>query len=224
MTTHQEAIERHPDELELGHQFEDIEQQTEAYTVGMWVFLVTEIMFFGGLFASYIVYRALYPDIWYAAHEKLDKALGGVNTAVLLTSSFTMALAVRSAMMNRWKAQVGYLLATMAFALTFLVIKYFEYKAKFDHHLFPGPNFNFGDPSVPNDKAQMFFNLYFAMTGLHGAHVLIGVIVMVALVMRTIQMRQRRQDFIPVELSGLYWHFVDIVWIFLFPLLYLIGR
>ncbi|MCH8275310.1 MAG: cytochrome c oxidase subunit 3 family protein [Armatimonadetes bacterium] len=208
-------------ELELGHQFEDLEQQTEAYTVGMWVFLVTEVLFFGALFMAYIVYRSMYPQDFFAASGELDIALGGLNTAILITSSLTMALAVRSAMLDRWKAQIGYILATMGFAFAFLVIKYFEYSSKFEHHLFPGEHFDFKGEN--GEHAEMFFSLYFAMTGLHGIHVLVGILIMVALVYRTWRMRAQRQDYIPIELTGLYWHFVDIVWIFLYPLLYLIG-
>lgn len=212
----------HENGLELGHQFEDINQQVESYTVGMWIFLVTEVMFFGGLFAAFIVYHSLYPDAFFIAHKKLNPWLGGLNTVILLTSSLTMALCVRSAMLNKWKEQMAYLFATMACAFGFLVVKYFEYGEKIEHHLFPGPHYQF--PGDNGEHTEMFFNLYFAMTGLHGVHVVIGILIMIGIAIRTWNMRRVRQDFIPVELTGLYWHFVDIVWIFLFPLLYLIGK
>ncbi|MFN8140353.1 MAG: cytochrome c oxidase subunit 3 family protein [Fimbriimonadales bacterium] len=210
----------HDNELHLGHQFEDLKQQIESYTVGMWIFLVTEVMFFGGLFTAYIVYRAKYPEGWFAGHHHLDWKMGGLNTLILLTSSLTMALAVRSAMVNKWRPQIGYLVVTMVLAFGFMVVKFFEYSAKFEHHVVPGPNF--ANKDVPGE--ELFMGLYFAMTGLHGFHVLIGILVIGAIAVRTYNMRAVRQDFIPVELVGLYWHFVDIVWIFLYPLLYLISR
>ncbi len=207
--------------LEIGHQFEDLEQQVESYTVGMWIFLVTEVLFFGGLFTAYIIYRSKYFVDFAYAHQELSVPLGGLNTAILLTSSFTMALAVRSAMLDRWKPQIAYLGLTLLFALGFLVVKYFEYGHKFQHHLVPGPDFHFPVPQAQH--AEIFFVLYFAMTGLHGLHVLVGAIAISALMIRTYLMRNKRQDFVPVEMTGLYWHFVDIVWIFLYPLFYLIG-
>lgn len=213
----------HDSESHLGHQFEDIRQQIEAYTVGMWVFLVTEVMFFGGLFAAYIVYRSQYLETFFEAHELLDKRWGAVNTVLLLTSSLTMALGVRSAMLGRWRHQIRWLLATILLALGFMVVKYIEYSSKWEHHLVPGANFQY--PGAGNaGEAQLFFSLYFAMTGLHGLHVLIGIIVMSVLVYLTYRNRAKVQDYIPTELTGLYWHFVDIVWIFLFPLLYLVGK
>lgn len=209
-------------ELEVAHQFEDFEQQTESYTVGMWIFLATEILFFGGLFAAYIVYKNRYPEAFLVAHEELDVVMGGINTMLLLTSSLTMALAVRCSMLNLWKAQMRWLFVTILFALGFMVVKYFEYSSKYEHHLIPGANFEFH--GAYDRGAEIFFSLYFSMTGLHGIHVLVGIIAISTLMVRTYLMRKRTQDFIPVELTGLYWHFVDIVWIFLYPILYLIGR
>jgi cytochrome c oxidase subunit 3 len=213
----------HETDLPVGHQFEDAEQQLDAYSAGMWLFLVTEILFFGGLFLAYIIYRTRYTEAFVAAHHELDWRMGALNTLVLITSSLTMALAVRAAVIDRWKQVLGWMAATFVLAGCFMVVKYFEYSAKFEHHLFPGPNFEFHHPGIDSGQAEMFFNLYFAMTGLHGAHVLIGMITMIILAIRLYVMRNQRTDFIPVELAGLYWHFVDLVWIFLFPLFYLVG-
>lgn len=211
----------HHDPL-LSHQFEDMNQQNEAYTVGMWVFLITELMFFGGLFAAYIIYRSKYYDGFFAAHEHLDVILGGLNTLVLLTSSLTMALAVRAAMLRRYMAQIGFLTATWLCAAGFMVIKAIEYTSKYDHNLIPGVNFDTVGNPLPG--AQLFYSLYFAMTGLHGFHVLIGMIVIGILIVRTWINRHKDMDYMPIEMTGLYWHFVDLVWIFLYPLLYLMGR
>ncbi len=213
----------HEGDLHVGHQFEDAEQQLDSYSAGMWLFLVTEVLFFGGLFLAYIIYRTRYPEAFVAAHHELDWQLGGLNTVILITSSLTMALGVRAAVLNRMKAVLGWLGLTFLCAGGFMVVKYIEYSAKFEHHLFPGPNFEFHHAGIDPGQAQMFFNLYFAMTGLHGAHVLIGMITMIILVIRLWVMRKQRIDFIPIELTGLYWHFVDLVWIFLFPLFYLVG-
>jgi cytochrome c oxidase subunit 3 len=210
----------HEQELHLGHQFEDLKQQIESYTIGMWIFLVTEVMFFGGLFTAYIIYRAKFPEGWVHGHHHLDWRLGGLNTLILLTSSLTMALAVRAAMLNKWKPQVLFLVCTVLLAFGFMVVKYFEYSKKFREHIVPGPLFAHKD----DPGQELFMGLYFALTGLHGFHVLIGILVISAITIRTINMRKMRQDFIPVELVGLYWHFVDIVWIFLYPLLYLISK
>jgi cytochrome c oxidase subunit 3 len=209
------------DEL-VSHQFEDLNQQTEAYSVGTWIFLVTELMFFGGLFAAYVIYRGKYHEGFIEAHHHLNVPLGGLNTAVLLTSSFSMALAVRSSMLGKWKSQIAYLYVTLICALGFLVIKAIEYTDKYHHHLIPGPNFN--TEAFKDKGGELFMSLYFAMTGLHGIQVLVGVIVISVLIVRTWINRNRTMDYMPIEMSGLYWHFVDLIWIFLYPLLYLIGR
>jgi cytochrome c oxidase subunit 3 len=212
----------HHHDPHLSHQFEDMNQQNEAYTVGMWVFLVTELMFFGGLFAAYIVYRSQYYDGFYAGHEHLSVMWGGINTMVLLTSSFTMAMAVRAAMLRQYMAQIGFLVITFLCACGFMVIKAIEYTDKYNHHLIPGPNFDTVANPVPG--TQLFYSLYFAMTGLHGFHVLVGMIVIAIFIVRTWINRKKDMDYMPVEMAGLYWHFVDLVWIFLYPLLYLMGR
>ena len=206
----------------LSHQFEDMAQQNEAYTVGMWVFLVTELMFFGGLFAAYIIYRGKFSEGFVEAHHHLSVRLGGLNTAVLLTSSLSMALAVRSSMLGKWKAQIGYLLFTLGCAMGFMVIKAIEYTDKYNHHLIPGPSFD--TTAFKHGGVELFYGLYFAMTGLHGIHVVIGILVISVLIVRTYINRYKNMDYMPIEMTGLYWHFVDLVWIFLYPLLYLIGR
>ena len=209
----------HPQGLQ--HHFDDLTQQHEASALGMWGFLVTEVMFFGGMFMAYILYRTYYMDAIVSASHQLDWIVGGINTLVLLCSSLTMAFAVHAAQEGHRKATFNWLIITTVFGLVFLVVKAFEYKSKFDHHLIPGPDFNTAlFPGLP--QAQAFFYLYFAMTGVHALHMVIGIGVVL-----WIALRARRGDFTPnyynpVEMTGLYWHFVDIVWIFLYPLLYLI--
>lgn len=219
--------ERHPDEhtrasAALAHHFENLEQQREAGALGMWVFLVTEIMFFGGLFLAYIVYRAWYPAAFAAASHHLDVPLGGLNTAVLICSSLTMALAVYSAQVGARRSTMIYLALTLALGLVFLAIKFIEYRHKFEEGLIPGAGFRFDEQQYFSD-AQMFFSLYFAMTGLHALHMVVGVGILLVLILMAWRGRFSPEYHAPVELSGLYWHFVDIIWIFLFPLLYLVG-
>ena len=208
-------------ETVLQHHFDNLEQQRDAGTLGMWVFLMTEVMFFGGLFTAYLIYRHLYPDAFAAASHQLNVNLGAINTVVLIGSSLTMALAVHAAQTGKHRAQVSFLLLTIALGVTFLVIKAFEYKAKFDHGLVPGLPFE--DQGSETYKWQMFFSIYFGMTGMHALHMVIGIVILVVLVRQAWRGRFSPEYYTPVELTGLYWHFVDIVWIFLFPLLYLIG-
>jgi cytochrome c oxidase subunit III len=213
---------------ELQHHFVDMEAQREASTLGMWIFLVTEVLFFGGMFTAYVVYRASYRAAFEGASNLLDIGLGAFNTAVLLASSLTMALAVRAGTQGRKKLIVLFLSLTILLGAVFLGVKVKEYAQKFEHHEVPGPHFvvpldeSTGKP-LPR-QAEMFFSLYFCMTGLHALHMVIGIGLLSWLIARA-----RRGDFTvryntPVEMVGLYWHFVDIVWIFLFPLLYLLGR
>ncbi len=206
----------------LQHHFDDLEQQHEASTLGMWLFLVTEVMFFGGLILAYTLYRIWYPAAWAIGSEELNIYLGGFNTVVLIGSSLTMALAVRSAQTGAQRATVGWLLFTMSLGLTFLVVKFFEYKEKFELHHVPGPNFRFEGAESPH--LQIFFSLYFALTGVHAAHMVIGFVLLSVIVTMAHKRRFSPEWHTPVELAGLYWHFVDIVWIFLFPLLYLVDR
>jgi cytochrome c oxidase subunit 3 len=206
----------------LAHHFEDLEQQHESASLGMWAFLVTEVMFFGGLFAGYAVYRHGYPEAFAAASGMLDPTLGGLNTAVLIGSSLTMVLAVRAAQLGRSRAIAGWLAATILLGGVFLGVKAVEYSHKFHDHLVPGPSFQF--PGPDGRAAEIFFSLYFTMTGLHAAHMVIGIGLLTVLLLQARKGRYTPGYHTPVEVSGLYWHFVDIVWIFLFPLLYLIGR
>ena len=213
------GVAHHP---ALQHQFETLEQQQESSTLGMWLFLVTEIMFFGGLFLAYLTYRVWYPEAWSIGSLELDIVLGGVNTVVLIGSSLTMALAVRAAQTGFPRATVNWLLLTMVLGLTFLVIKGFEYAHKFHEHHVPGPDFQFEGPHAR--QVEIFLSLYFAMTGLHALHMVIGFGLLSVIAWMAYRRRFSPQWYTPVEMAGLYWHFVDIVWIFLFPLLYLVDR
>jgi cytochrome c oxidase subunit 3 len=206
----------------LAHQFDDREQQKEAGTLGMWLFLGTEILFFGGLFTAYTVYRWKLPGGFAAAHVYMDVTLGAINTGVLLLSSLTVALGVRAAQLGQRKATVGLIVATIILGLVFLGIKAVEYQHKFVEGLFPGPGFRFEGPYA--GQAEVFFTLYFMMTGLHALHMIIGVGIMSVMAVMAYRGRFSPEYYSPIEISGLYWHFVDIVWIFLFPLLYLIHH
>jgi cytochrome c oxidase subunit III len=204
------------------HQFDSAAQQHEAASLGMWAFLVTEVMFFGGLIVCYVVYRNLYFPAFAAASRELDVNLGAINTAVLICSSLTMALAVRAAQLGNRRTLITCLFLTLLLGSTFLGIKGVEYYDKFVHHHVPGPHFQF-DGDHP-EQAQLFFSLYFAMTGLHALHMIVGAGILIALIYHSWRGRYSPAYFAPVEMSGLYWHFVDIVWIFLFPFLYLLSR
>jgi cytochrome c oxidase subunit III len=207
----------------LAHHFDDLGQQQEAATLGMWVFLVTEVLFFGGLFLVYSTYRFWYHDAFVAGSHELDVTLGTINTAVLITSSLTMALAVHAAQLGNRRLLMIFLVLTMALGAVFLGIKAVEYYDKYTHHHIPGATFAF-EPHELSRHAQIFFSLYFAMTGLHALHMIIGLGIMTVMLWLSWRGRISAEYYIPIEISGLYWHFVDIVWIFLFPLLYLIGR
>lgn len=277
-----EALEHHHTVVDahthVAHQFSDRAQQDESYIVGMWTFLVTEIMFFGALFLAYAVYRSQYSAEVTAASRELSVDLGFINTLILLTSSLTMAFGVRASILKQKKMQLVFIGATILLAFGFLLVKTVEYKRKFDHHLVPGPHFVWppahegshevgtqggeshggategsghsavgtvptakamvaagaGDAAQPNfparfnqdeiakARAQLYLSLYFIMTGLHGFHVIIGIVILGTIWLMIALDHPAIQDFIPIELAGLYWHFVDIVWIFLYPLLYLI--
>jgi len=273
----------------LQHQFEDMGQQAESVSIGMWVFLAQEIMFFGGLFTAYLVLRSKYPMAFAAGSNHLDAFLGGTNTLVLIVSSLTMALTVYYAQKGKRNLQVILIILTMFFGLCFLGIKAVEYADKYEHGLVPVAGWNKrvkADPSVEHaeaakpcyevthgeehkyvnptgnfqwadcslaklgekenyltdsekasyfshgdidgdkfrDRVQIFFWIYFVMTGLHALHMIIGLGIMAWLLLKAWQGTFKSDYYMPVEMSGLYWHFVDIVWIFLFPLLYLLGR
>jgi cytochrome c oxidase subunit III len=213
---------------ELRHHFADLGAQKEASTLGMWIFLVTEVLFFGGMFTAYAIYRETYRAAFEGASNLLDLKLGATNTVVLIVSSLTMALAVWASQQGKKHLIMLFLVLTMALGATFLGIKYLEYKQKFVHHEVPGPHFvvplNEETHQPLPRQSEMFFSLYFCMTGLHAVHMIIGLGLLTWLLLRA-----RRGEFTvryntPVDMVGLYWHFVDIVWIFLFPLLYLLGR
>ena len=210
--------EAHPD---LVHHFESLPAQKEAATFGMWVFLVTEVMFFGGLFLAYTVYRHLYFHAFVQSSRHLDLTLGAVNTAVLICSSLTMAMGVHSAAVGKRRATVGWLLLTVALGSVFLGVKVVEYADKFHHHLVPGAHFQFEGPLAR--PVQIYYSLYFAMTGLHALHMVIGIPILLTIAWFAWRGQYGPEYHSPVEYVGLYWHFVDIIWIFLFPLLYLIG-
>jgi len=228
----------HGPDSPLHHQFEDIEQQNESYIVGMWIFLATEVMFFGALFLTYTLYRWNYQRDFYIAHEHLDVTLGAINTSVLLFSSFTMVMAVQSAQLKRRMHVIVYLLITLACAFTFLIVKYFEWTSKFADHLYPGAGFQTnavaafhehalenGHLAVNMNHAQLFYALYFGMTGLHAFHIIVGIGVIIALIRLWVnKCKTVTLDFVATEMVGLYWHFVDLVWIFLFPLFYLMPK
>ena len=207
---------------QVAHQFEDAEQQHEASTLGMWAFLITEVMFFGGLFAGFFVYVLGHTQAFAEGSRHLDLTLGTINTVVLLGSSLTMALAVRSAQEGRRQGQVLFLILTMTLGLAFLGIKGLEYAHKFEQHLVPGPLFRMDGPHA--QFAQLFFSFYFAMTGVHALHMIVGVGLLAWLLVNALRGRYSAEYFTPIEVSGLYWHFVDVVWIFLFPTLYLVAR
>ncbi|MDB6146973.1 MAG: cytochrome c oxidase subunit [Spartobacteria bacterium] len=206
----------------VAEQFDDIEQQRSAAKLGMWIFLATEMLFFGGLFLAYTVYRFLYPDTFAAASRHTEVILGGANTAILLFSSTLMALAVRAAELDQQKKLVSLLLATAVFGIIFMVVKGFEYHKDFADHLLPGAQFHWQEPNP--QAAEIFFWLYFAMTGLHAIHVTVGIGIMLILAWLARSGKFRGGNYTTIEVAGLYWHFVDIVWIFLFPLLYLAGH
>jgi cytochrome c oxidase subunit 3 len=205
----------------VAHQFDDAVQQREAGTLGMWTFLVTEMLFFGGMFVGYTAYRALYPEAFRAASGQLNLTIGSVNTAVLVLSSLTMALGVHASQTNRRKSLLAFLGVTMFFGALFLGFKAIEWTAEFREHHVPGPHFVFGGPDPVH--AQLFFSFYFAMTGMHALHMIIGLGIMTYLLLSARAGRFSPEYHTPVVVVGLYWNFVDIVWIFLYPLLYLVG-
>jgi cytochrome c oxidase subunit III len=212
----------------LAHHFHSMKQQTSAEKLGMWLFLAQELLFFSGLFLAYALGRFFYPETYLAAHELLDWKMGAVNTVVLLFSSLTMALAVRSAQLNDTPGIKRYLWVTIACGAVFMVIKYFEYAHKFHVGLLPGKFFNadvtqLGLTELPaNFHPAVFFGVYFVMTATHGLHVVIGMGVMLWLLLKASRNEFSSQNYIAIENTGLYWHLVDLIWIFLFPLLYLV--
>ena len=221
--------QHHP---ELLHHFADAQQQRDASSLGMWVFLATEVMFFGGLFCAYLIYRHWYFPDFAAASKSINMGYGATNTAVLICSSLTVVLAVWAAQTARRTLLIGSLIVTMLLGVTFLGIKGIEYRDKFVEHHVPGASFNFEHEAVPGhpgqyanpSHAEIFFSLYFIMTGLHAIHMIIGLGIFLWLLTMAWKGRFTPEYNTPIEIGGLYWHFVDIIWIYLFPLLYLIDR
>jgi cytochrome c oxidase subunit III len=217
----------------LRHHFDSLATQKDSALLGMWVFIAQEILFFGGMLGAYTIYRNLYYDSFAAGSHHLDVPLGTINTAVLICSSLTMALGVHAAALGKRKATVVFLLLTIVLGSVFLGIKVVEYADKFENHLVPGAHYSAehlrgahgeeltGDVAL---HSQLFFALYFGLTGLHALHMLIGIPIIAYMAWRAGQGRFGPAYYTPVEITGLYWHFVDIVWIFLFPLLYLIPH
>lgn len=207
----------------LEEQFESLPAQEEARKLGMWIFLATEILFFGGLFATYTIYRLLYLPGFTQGSHFIEVKWGAINTAVLIVSSLTMALAIRSAQVGARKtATIGLLGITMLLGVVFLFIKFvLEWRVDYHHHLVPGIDFTYAGPHAAH--VQLFFCFYFFMTGLHALHMIVAIGIVLSLMYLTWRRRFSPRYYSPLEVAGLYWHFVDIVWIFLFPLLYLIG-
>lgn len=225
----------------VAHHFENIDQQREANSLGMWIFLVSEILFFGGVFTAYTVLRSMQPAGFAFASSKLDAWLGALNTAILLTSSLTMALAVWAAQTQNRKVLQWALAGTLFFGTGFLVIKGYEWYHEYEVGLVPGKSFGFKPDGEPSDKlkdkytgqdlsldkkksVQMFFVFYFSITGLHALHMIVGIAVLALQYYWAMTTDFGIADWGPVEVAGLYWHFVDVVWIFVFPLLYLMRH
>ena len=214
----------------VAHHFDDAEQQFVTANLGMWLFLATEVMFFSGLVAAYTIYRYLYPEAFHEGSRHLDIVLGTVNTGVLLLSSLTVALSVHAAQTNQRKLLVWLLVATIVLGAVFIGIKAVEYSHKFSDGLAPGPGFELRHPydeafadSSRARQVELFFSVYFAMTGFHAVHMIIGLGIFVTVLVAAIRGTFHSEYYTPVEITGLYWHFVDIVWIVLFPLLYLVA-
>ena len=214
------AIDHTHHDPTLQHHFSTKEQQFDTSKIGMWLFLTTEILMFGGLFVGFGLMQGKFPEAFLQAHHHLDKSLGALNTIVLLVSSFTMVMAVWAASKSKQKQLITYLLITLLCAGIFLVVKYFEYSHKFHEGLLPGKFYSHEGDTVPNQF--VFFSFYFMMTGLHGFHILGGMVVITWLLIRAMKGHFNSTYYTPVDLVGLYWHLVDMIWIYLFPLLYLI--
>jgi len=229
---HSQAAAVHPEvhNPALLHHFAEPQQQRDAASLGMWIFLATEVMFFGGLFCAYLIYRIKYFGDFAAASQTLNAALGAANTVVLICSSLTVVLAVWAAQHARRTMLLVSLVLTIILGFAFLGIKADEYKEKFELHHVPGASFQF-QKSIPGhpdqmanpQHAQIYFALYFIMTGLHALHMIVGLGIFLWLLVMAWKGRFTPEYNTPVEMGGLYWHFVDIVWIYLFPLLYLID-
>jgi cytochrome c oxidase subunit 3 len=220
-------------ETSLAHHFDTLEQQHHANTLGMWLFLTTEVLFFGGLFTTYLIYRERFFEAFLVGSEELNLPLGAINTVVLILSSLTVVLAVHAAQTGS-KQLATWLVATLVLGVAFLGIKAVEWTQDYNEGLIPGINWTkTGEPGhptvwekhdVPQREGQLFFLVYFCMTGLHALHMIVGIGVFLVLLRHALRRRYTPDYYTPIEVGGLYWHFVDIVWIFLFPLLYLIRH
>ena len=219
-----EAEQAHLETLALREQFDTEGQQKEASTLGMWIFLITEIMFFGGMFAAYTIYRSAYSTVFAIASSSLNVTVGAINTCVLLLSSFTMVMAVRASQLGQRKMIIVFLILTLVFGCVFLGVKAYEWNEKYEEHHMPGQAAFHLEGTPLQGPAKIFFSLYFAMTGLHALHMIVGVGLLSVMIWQTRQGMFSAEYYTPIDISGLYWHFVDIVWIFLYPLLYLIDR
>jgi cytochrome c oxidase subunit III len=208
----------------LQHHFEDLGQQHEASTLGMWFFIAQEILFFGGLFCTYFVYREMFPAAWKAGSHLQNWRIGAANTIILIASSLTMALAVWSAQGAKRKLTTAMLILTLVLGTAFVSVKGYEYSAHFHEGLFPGANFTYVQEKTPEltPGVELFMTFYFAMTGLHALHMIIGAGLLLYFIRRAWRGDFGPEYYSPIEIMGLYWHFVDIIWIFLFPLLYLV--
>ncbi len=205
------------------HHFDSLEHEYDTSKQGIWVFMATEILMFGGLFVAYLIFHNIYPEMFAEGAKHLDWKMGFFNTLVLITSSLTMALGIYFNQVNQPKKAFWNLIATVGLGAIFMVVKYLEYTGKFEHGLFPG---KFLDPEAINAAHQnlgLYFGLYFCMTGLHGFHVLIGMGLITWVALRTRRGEFSDKYYTPVEGVGIFWHVVDLIWIFLFPLLYLVG-
>jgi cytochrome c oxidase subunit 3 len=211
----------HTHHKSLAHHFKDMQQQFDAAKLGVWLFLCTEILKFGGLFVGYIIFHGLYPEMFAEGAKHLDWRLGATNTVVLLFSSFTMAMGIHFAQKNERNKSWWCLLVTVICGAIFMCIKYIEYTHKFHDGLLPGHFFTNGEAEHAN--LALYFSFYFLMTGLHGTHVLIGMCLIVWTMIRTKRNEFDAEFYTPVEGVGLFWHLVDLIWIYLFPLLYLVG-
>lgn len=216
VNSHAEGHHKH-----LAHHFKTMDQQFTAAKLGTWLFLCTEILMFGGLFVGYVIFKQLYPEMFAEGATHLDWKLGALNTVVLLFSSFTMAAAIYFAQTNNRKRSMQMLVITLVCGLIFMVVKYFEYTHKFHLGLKPGELFTFGEGEASN--LALYFSFYFLMTGLHGSHVLAGMGLIFWVLMRSRKGEFSSEFYTPVECVGLFWHLVDLIWIYLFPLLYLVG-
>lgn len=208
-------------DFHVAHHFDSADTQFDSIRMGVWIFLATEVLFFGGLFCAFFIFRGWYFDSFVEAHHHLDKVMGAVNTLVLISSSLTMALGVRAAQTSNKKLCTQMLVVTILCAITFLLVKYFEYTHKIHDGLLPGALFSAKDFHTAHPS--VFFSIYFMMTGVHGLHVIIGIGLITWILLRNMRGEFSSRYYAPVEGVGLYWHLVDLIWIYLFPLLYLVG-